>query len=188
MVPLFGVYEPLVDEVTCVDWGNTFHKNEYLDFECDLTQPLPFSAEIFDMIILSDVLEHIFEPKRLWTEMARVLAKAGKLVMNVPFLYCIHEAPYDYYRYTEFALRKFAEDAKLSVMLISPIGGIAEVIADLASKTVAKLPLVGPTFAILIQSIARLFIRTPPCAWLLRATTTRFPNGYFLVVEAEPAR
>lgn len=182
-VPLLAAYEAFVDEITCVDWENTLHKNEYLDLHCDLTQPLPFEADRFDSIILSDVLEHIPTPTSLWAEMARVLANGGKLLMNVPFLYWVHEAPHDYYRYTEFALRRFAEGAGLTVVLISPIGGAPEVIADVAAKTAERLPLVGRSLAILIESIARVFIRTPPGARLSRTTSSIFPYGYFLVAE-----
>jgi SAM-dependent methyltransferase len=41
-----------------------------LDFECDLTKPLPFADGEFDTIILSDVLEHVPQPERLWSEIA----------------------------------------------------------------------------------------------------------------------
>ena len=70
---------------------------------------LPFGDSEFDTIILSDVLEHIPVPEHLWKEMARILSRNGKIIMNVPFYYCLHEAPHDCSRYTEFALRRFVE-------------------------------------------------------------------------------
>jgi hypothetical protein len=53
-VPLFGIYQPYVTEVYCVDWENSLHKNPYLDSACDINKPLPFPDNYFDTII-SDI-------------------------------------------------------------------------------------------------------------------------------------
>lgn len=55
-VPLFNAYEEYITDNICVDWENTLHENEYLDFESDLTKNLPFEDNEFNTIILSDVL------------------------------------------------------------------------------------------------------------------------------------
>ena len=60
--PLYFVYRAYITNNICVDWKNTPHKNNYLDFECDLTKDLPFKDGEFDTIILSDVLEHYTPP------------------------------------------------------------------------------------------------------------------------------
>jgi SAM-dependent methyltransferase len=67
----------------CVDWSNSLHGNDFLDAECDLTKDLPFADASFDSILLSDVLEHIPTPERLWREMARLLKPEGKLLLFV---------------------------------------------------------------------------------------------------------
>ncbi len=77
--PLYLKYKDYAEQITLVDWGNTFHKNIHLDVEADLNQPLPFDDVIFDSIILSDVLEHIYEPRQLLSEIARCLRMNGKL-------------------------------------------------------------------------------------------------------------
>src|SRR5688572_2754762 len=65
-VPLYEVYKERVTAIVCVDWGNTLHNREYVDYELDLTQPLPFGNGVFDTVILADVLEHIPTPELLW--------------------------------------------------------------------------------------------------------------------------
>lgn len=169
--PLFETYRDRVTDVTCADWGKSLHGGAYLDVECDLTEPLPFREKEFDTILLSDVLEHIPEPLRLWAEMARVLAPGGRILLNVPFLYWLHEQPHDYYRFTEFALRRFAEGAGLAVLELGPVGGWPQVMADLFAKGVAGVPLVGRPLASLAQWLARKGGGKP----------TAFPLGYFLV-------
>ena len=182
-VPLYLAYKSLVAENVCVDWQNTLHKNEYLDHECDLTVALPFAGESFDTIILSDVLEHIPEPALLWQEIARLLTAKGKLLMNVPFYYSIHEQPHDYYRYTEFGLRRFVEAAGLRLLDLEAIGGAPEIVADIFAKNILRLPYAGAPLSMFSQWMTHWLVTTGPGARISRATRSNFPIAYFLVAE-----
>jgi len=106
-IPLYGIYRAHVTECIGVDWPDTPHPSPHIDIEADLNGPLPFEDGRFDTILLTDVLEHIAEPALLWREMARILAPGGSIILAAPFMYCVHEAPHDYARHTEFALRRF---------------------------------------------------------------------------------
>jgi SAM-dependent methyltransferase len=181
-VPLYRAYADLVTDVVCVDLAGTPHAR-HLDVECDLNEPLPFDAETFDTIVLSDVLEHIARPEVLWAEMARILAPGGEILMNVPFFYWIHAAPYDYYRYTEFALRRFVQSAGLELVQLESIGGAPEVLADVVAKNFARVPLVGHPVAVVVQWVTQVFSATPLGRKISRATTATFPFGYFLVAR-----
>lgn len=183
-VPLYGAYRNRADEVTCVDWAGSLHRTSHLDLECDLTRPLPFEDARFDTIILSDVLEHIPTPGALWGEMSRILAPGGKLLLNVPFFYWLHEEPHDYYRYTGHALRRFSENVGLDVVSIEPLGGTPEVLADVIAKHLhGGLPLVGGLLARMAQGCARLLLSTRPGRRLSARTASKFPLGYFLVAS-----
>lgn len=180
-VPLYATYRDLVSDCFCVDWANTAHKNEYLDRECDLTKSLPFADGEFDTIILSDVLEHIPTPDHLCAEMARSLSVGGKLIMNVPFYYWLHEEPHDYYRYTEFALRRFVELAGLDLVVLEPTGGAPEVLADILAKVVVGVPVIGRMLAVAVQSMTQWFVGTRVGGKVSITTRQKFPFGYFLV-------
>lgn len=182
-VPLFEAYRDYVTDNVCVDWENTLHKNEYLDFEYDLTKKLPFKDEEFDTIILSDVLEHVAEPDILWREISRILANKGKLLMNVPFFYWLHEQPYDYYRYTEFALRRFVESVGLKMILLKPVGGAPEILADIVAKNLLRLPKVGKILAAFVQRLALFFVKTRFGKIVSEVTSQEFPLGYFLIAQ-----
>lgn len=67
---------------------------------------LPFRLACFDQIVCSEVLEHLPYPKQAVQEMARVLSENGRLVLSVPFVYPIHEAPHDYHRFTVYGLQR----------------------------------------------------------------------------------
>jgi 2-polyprenyl-3-methyl-5-hydroxy-6-metoxy-1,4-benzoquinol methylase len=181
-VPLFEAYKNYVTENICVDWIST-SKDGYLDFECDLNKGLPFDDGYFDTIILSDVLEHIPQPDEFWFEMSRILASNGKVFINTPFYYCLHEAPHDYYRYTEYALRRFAEYANFKILLIKPIGGTIEILADIFAKHLQFVPLIGEVLSSVIQWAAFAFIKTSLGKKISEKTSKVFPLGYFMVAE-----
>jgi len=182
-VPLHGVYAPHVERSVCADWPNTIHKSSNLDVACDLTSELPFLDACFDTVILSDVLEHVPDPSLLWREMSRVLRPGGKLLLNVPFLYRIHEAPHDYYRYTEFALRRFAEQSGFDLLLLQAIGGVREVLADLIGKRLERRPLLGKPLALAVQAAAFRIGNTKLGAKKTAKTGRTYPLAYFLVAE-----
>lgn len=181
--PLYAAYRPFVEHVTCVDWANSAHKNEFLDHEVDLTKPLPFADESFDTILLSDVLEHIPVPLDLCHEIARILRPGGTLIMNVPFFYRVHEAPHDYYRYTEFALRRFMDQAKLEVVQLDATGGVPEILAGVIAKNVMRLPVVGALTARAVQWTGAMASRTRGWRRPSRASSRSFPLGYFMVAR-----
>jgi len=188
-VPLFDTYRPYVTDNTCIDWENITYqhdhldpyKNDHLDLETDLTKELPFADGEFDTIILSDVLEHVAEPERLCREVARVLSPKGKLLMNVPFYYMLHEQPHDYYRYTEFALRRFMDRSGLQILQLQAMGGAPEVMLDVFSKNVMHVPVAGVPVATVSHWITSAFVHTSVGRRISEATARNFPLGYFLV-------
>ncbi|HEV7329725.1 MAG TPA: class I SAM-dependent methyltransferase [Flavisolibacter sp.] len=182
-VPLYEAYKDYISDNICVDWGQTLHRNPYLDYEFDLNKSLLLNDNEFDTIILSDVLEHIRNPELLWAEMYRVLKKNGKLIMNVPFYYWLHEQPYDYFRYTKFALKSMAEEAGFKIVLLHSIGGVPEILADIIAKNIKGIPLVGNLSAITLQWITKHFASTHIGSKISIKTGEVFPLGYALVAE-----
>jgi len=65
---------------------------------------IPFKNSSFDFVLCTEVMEHISEPEHLLKEVYRILKKNGKLLITVPFMVPVHEAPHDYYRYTKYGL------------------------------------------------------------------------------------
>jgi SAM-dependent methyltransferase len=66
---------------------------------------LPFADEAFPMVMCVEVLEHVLDPRQVARELSRVLAPGGKLILTTRFMYPLHEAPHDNWRFTEFVLR-----------------------------------------------------------------------------------
>ena len=68
-------------------------------------QALPLADAAFDVVLCTEVLEHLPEPQRAIDEMRRVLRPGGLLLLTTRFLFPIHDAPHDYFRFTKYGLR-----------------------------------------------------------------------------------
>lgn len=177
--PLYGVYREFVESVTCVDWPGSPHPSRYVDHYLDLNQPLPLDDEAYDAILLTDVLEHIERPDTLWSEMARVLAPGGRLMLATPFLYWIHEAPHDYLRYTEHMLRRCCIRNGLEVLELEATGGSPEVLLDIVGRHLAW----SPTLSRLHVAASKALLALPPVRRLSSRSSRWFPLGYTLVAR-----
>jgi SAM-dependent methyltransferase len=182
-VPLYRAYKKYITSNICVDWPHTEHKNKFLDYECDLTQNLPFEDNEFDTIVLSDVLEHIPNPDNLWKEMNRILRLNGIIILNVPFFYWLHERPFDYYRYTKFQLEKFCNDYNFDIIKLGTLGGSLEVLTDIIAKHLSFIPLVGVPFSIIIQFIVLVLRKIKLVKKISEKTSLVYPYGYVLIAK-----
>jgi SAM-dependent methyltransferase len=180
-VPYYELYRNLVQEVVCVDWENSLHKNEFLDFFMDLNKPLTLESESFDTVLLTDVLEHIYQPTQLLSEIVRVLRRGGHVIIGVPFFYWLHECPFDFHRYTEFALRQMCSDLKLETKSLEAYGGAPEIVVDIIGKCIGSAKLT--TLCKVYSSFFSAIISLKPAQLLSRKTSKGFPLGYTLIAQ-----
>lgn len=66
---------------------------------------IPFEDSFFDCIMMTEVLEHVFNPDELIQEIKRILKPGGLLLITVPLLWDEHEQPYDYGRYSSYGFK-----------------------------------------------------------------------------------
>lgn len=71
---------------------------------------LPFENATMDTVLLTQVLEHIIDPKKALVEAWRILHEEGVLILSVPFIYQAHAEPYDFWRFSEYGLRNLISD------------------------------------------------------------------------------
>lgn len=88
---------------------------------CDLTQRLPLANDAFDVVIASNVFEHLPNTSEVLRECHRVLRPGGSLFATIPFLVSVHQAPYDFHRYTPFMLKRLLLDAGFDDIEIKPL-------------------------------------------------------------------
>ena len=93
---------------------------------------LPAAAQSCDTVVLLEVLEHIRNPQEALQEAFRVLRPGGHLLLSMPFLYPIHDAPHDYQRMTRHGLERDLENAGLDIVSIEQKNSSLESAAVLA--------------------------------------------------------
>ncbi len=79
-------------------------------YVCDLGD-IPVDDARFDYVVFNQVMEHLPEPRKALAELFRVLKPGGKLLYTAPLCYQEHERPYDFYRYTRYAVKHLFTDA-----------------------------------------------------------------------------
>jgi len=96
-----------------------FYPYKGIDVVCDLTKDLPFKDSSVDILIMSNLLEHISEPNNLLNECSRILK--GVILGTVPFLIDIHQRPYDFYRYTDINLKYLLKKHNFRNVNVKPV-------------------------------------------------------------------
>jgi SAM-dependent methyltransferase len=72
------------------------------------TWPVPDAA--FDVILCTETLEHVLDPRTVLAEAHRCLRPGGHLLMTVPFAARWHFIPHDYWRYTPSSLKHLLQE------------------------------------------------------------------------------
>ena len=108
--PYKNFFLQYADEYIAVDWASSYH-NVKVDIEADLNKSLPVETEVADTVVSLMVLEHLCEPQIMLNEAYRILKPGGAIVLQVPWQWRIHEAPYDYFRYTPYGLEYMLKKA-----------------------------------------------------------------------------
>lgn len=85
-----------------------------------------FGDQRFDAIVMCEVLEHVIDPGRAVENVRRFLRPGGVFILSTPFVFPIHDAPRDYYRFTRHGLEWLLRD--FSEVVIAPRNTWAEAI------------------------------------------------------------
>lgn len=80
----------------------------------------PFVDDTFDTVLSLEVLGHVSQPAAVLAEIERILKPGGTLLLTMPFLYPLHDAPHDYQRYTESGLQLALAQSGLEVVELRP--------------------------------------------------------------------
>lgn len=105
-------------------------------------QCLPFKKGSINNALLLDVLEHIPNPEKCIAEIYAVLKPNGKLIIRVPFMYPIHDAPLDFHRWTIHGLHQMATKNGFQVINSIQTGNPVETAAMLTNIALTKTALI----------------------------------------------
>ncbi len=77
------------------------------DFLVKPNEKFPIFSSTFDICLMFNLLEHIYNWDSIFLEADRVLKNGGDLLILIPFLYPIHGAPDDYKRVTDQYIKQY---------------------------------------------------------------------------------
>jgi ubiquinone/menaquinone biosynthesis C-methylase UbiE len=94
-----------------------------IDYVSDiLSIPVPEGSH--DVILCTEVLEHVPDPVGAIREFARILRPGGHLILTAPLGSGLHQKPYHFYGgFTSYWYRKFLTEAGFEDITIQPNGG-----------------------------------------------------------------
>ncbi|MFN8243099.1 MAG: class I SAM-dependent methyltransferase [Ferruginibacter sp.] len=121
-----------VDEYVGIDFENEGHPHDFeqIDIIYD-GKHIPAPDNSFDSVLTTEVFEHIFNLPHVLQELNRVLKPGGYMLVTCPFVWNEHEVPYDYARYTRFALEDMARQAGFTVEKTDKSGNFITAVTQL---------------------------------------------------------
>lgn len=70
----------------------------------------------FELIVCTEVLEHVVDWSRAYENLSKLLKSGGRLLITAPFIYQLHEEPKDFWRPTPYAIEHYGKSAGLRVI------------------------------------------------------------------------
>ncbi|HRJ07174.1 MAG TPA: class I SAM-dependent methyltransferase [Prosthecobacter sp.] len=110
-----------------LDTGATLHTCDLnfgpgVDYEADVSA-MPFDDGCYDIVLNTQVLEHVKDPGRVCKELARVLKPGGLLFLTTPQSSPLHNLPWNFFNFTNLGLGLLMDAAGLERVKVQPQGG-----------------------------------------------------------------
>lgn len=125
-------------------------------------QKMDFENNTFDIVITLEVLEHVPDPIKAMSEIHRVLKHGGNLYLSTPFILGIHDAPFDYYRFTRYGLLKLAEN--FDVKLLRERNGYIDALIVLPIRLIMARTVRDKIIGMIFLAILTIFY---PFLWII---------------------
>jgi len=148
-------------------------------FYSDLTKKLSISSKKYDNVLFFNILEHLPEYKLAFSEIYRIIKKRGFFIGSVPFIYQIHAAPNDYFRFSREFLESNLKKYKFKKVKVKSLGfGPFIASYSLLYPYLKYLPLLSQIcllLAYILDSLIQVFVKTD--------LKEIFPVGYFFIAK-----
>lgn len=122
---------------------------------------VPLSDGQFDLVLSTQVLEHVEDPVGYLDECHRLLKPGGSLVLSTHGVMYYHRDPEDYWRWTSAGLRKILTERGFEVMEMRGVLGLAAAAVQIfQDATYWKVPRrLKPPYALAMQTVITLLDR-----------------------------
>lgn len=136
--------------------GLDLEQNQNYKNSPDLTwdgATIPLEDNSVDCAMATELFEHCTEPESVMREILRVMRPGGILFFTVPFIWPLHDVPFDQYRYTPFSLNRHLTNCGFNDIRLSALGGWNKSLAQMIGLYVRRRPM-SPSKRYLLSLIA----------------------------------
>ncbi len=117
----------------------TIGKYTPLDFVSDIIA-IPAESESFDVILCTEVIEHVPDPILAVKEMARLLKPGGKIYLTAPLGSSLHQEPFHFYGgYTPYWYQKFLPASGIEIISIEKNMGFFSFLSQESQRSSALM-------------------------------------------------
>lgn len=117
--PYEYIFKSRIEKYTGIDVGD----NPFADYKIQPGEKLSFRDNYFDIIMSSQVLEHVQDVDGYLNECFRVLKPGGILFLSTHGTWQYHAAPYDFYRWTSVGIKHLLRKFNFEILEFIPILG-----------------------------------------------------------------
>jgi SAM-dependent methyltransferase len=111
-----------------------------ITYVCDLTH-IPVPDGKYDLVLLTQVLEHVPEPTLVLQEIYRILKPGGALWLSAPLFFEEHDIPFDFYRYTQYGLKHLLNTSGFNIENLTWLEGYYGTLSHQLINAYRALPL-----------------------------------------------
>ena len=129
-------YRPLVETLGPKYVGCDFETNTEADEALANIGMLPLSTSSADLILSTQVLEHVVDPGRYLREANRVLRSGGVLILSTHGVWKYHPDPTDFWRWTCDGLKRVIKENGFQLEEFSGVLGPPATAESKSSKTI----------------------------------------------------
>jgi SAM-dependent methyltransferase len=132
--------------------------NEAASLELNGDGTVPVDDATFDVVLSTQVLEHVDDPGIYLSECYRVLRPGGRMLLSTHGIFVYHPDPADLWRWTCEGLKRVVEDAGFQVERFEGIFGLAATGLQLVQDSIYYRlpPRVRPVLALFMQALIAL--------------------------------
>ena len=160
-------------------YSNKFSNKKLKIFYSDLTKRLSIPSKKYNNVLFFNILEHLPEYKLAFSEIFRIIKRGGLFIGSVPFIYQIHAAPNDYFRFSKQFFKLNLKKHKFKQIKIKALGfGPFTASYSLLYPYLKYLPLLSQIcllLAYILDSLIQVFVKTD--------LKEIFPVGYFFIAK-----
>jgi SAM-dependent methyltransferase len=134
-----GKFKKPKDKVEKWIFGDIQEKNNP-DIVLDVADMNQIESETLDIVLASELFEHVDKPEQGLRECHRVLKKGGTFIVSMPFMFQTHADPYDFQRWTDYKWKTELGKLGFEIEKFETMGRFFTVAMDMWRVFVRRFP------------------------------------------------